>query len=84
MDLNPAIHKMTTTSSNPKIGRVAQGRVKHLGYRYAAGVEVLGIEVAAGRPLRFRKLRDRIRAIKRRLPRISTLRKAGAVVSRCA
>eukprot|EP00959_Pyramimonas_sp_CCMP1952_P161246 3371842-Pyramimonas_sp.AAC.1 len=26
VDLNPATHKMTITSSNPKIGRVAQGR----------------------------------------------------------
>eukprot|EP00959_Pyramimonas_sp_CCMP1952_P121086 2531543-Pyramimonas_sp.AAC.1 len=26
MDLNPATHKMTTTSSNPKFGRLVQGR----------------------------------------------------------
>eukprot|EP00959_Pyramimonas_sp_CCMP1952_P209363 4380073-Pyramimonas_sp.AAC.2 len=39
MGPNPATHKMTITSSSPKIGRVVQGMVEHLGYRYAAALE---------------------------------------------
>eukprot|EP00959_Pyramimonas_sp_CCMP1952_P351057 7354353-Pyramimonas_sp.AAC.1 len=70
MDLAPAKHKMTIACSSTQIGKQVVRLVRHLGYRYASALEVLGIEVAAGRRLTYTRLRPRIARTRTRMPRL--------------
>eukprot|EP00959_Pyramimonas_sp_CCMP1952_P028861 605489-Pyramimonas_sp.AAC.1 len=75
---------MTVTSSGPQVGRAVAHRLRRKGFRHATVLEALGVEVAAGRRLSYRRLRKRILATRRRFPRLRMLRKAGAIVGRFA
>eukprot|EP00959_Pyramimonas_sp_CCMP1952_P098499 2059291-Pyramimonas_sp.AAC.1 len=51
---------MTVTSSDPQVGRAVAHRLRRKGFRYAAVLEALGVEAAAGRRLSHRRLRERM------------------------
>ena len=82
MDLQPSKSKMTVTCSSMVVANKVCRTVGRLGYRAVSALEVLGVEVASGRPLRFGKLKARIGKMKLRHRRFRKLRRAGPLLGR--
>eukprot|EP00959_Pyramimonas_sp_CCMP1952_P164150 3431914-Pyramimonas_sp.AAC.1 len=72
---------MTLTCSSPAIGMKIAKRLARRGFRYQSALEVLGIEVNAGRPIRHRRLRERIHNARKRQPRLRRIQKAGSLAA---
>ena len=82
VDLQPARHKMTVTGFDMSVARRVCRIVGSLGYRAVTALEVLGIEVAGGRALRFKRLGKRVQATRRRLPRLKMIKCIGPLIGR--
>eukprot|EP00959_Pyramimonas_sp_CCMP1952_P119518 2499185-Pyramimonas_sp.AAC.1 len=72
---------MRLTSSIPALGNHMAYQLRDLGYVYVEALEVLGIEVS-GRPVRYSRLRQRVRGVASRRPRFISLHRAGPLPSR--
>eukprot|EP00959_Pyramimonas_sp_CCMP1952_P101904 2131355-Pyramimonas_sp.AAC.1 len=75
---------MTVTSSNLEVARQVCRRIGVLGYRVVDALEVLGVEVASGRPIRFGRLKTRIGKMRVRQARFRRMRKAGPLLGKFA
>eukprot|EP00959_Pyramimonas_sp_CCMP1952_P024643 517225-Pyramimonas_sp.AAC.1 len=80
LGLPPARNNLSISSSIPGVARRVAARQHKFGYAYRSALEVIGIEVASGRPLRYRRLRERVSVASKRVPRLSQVRKAGPIV----
>eukprot|EP00959_Pyramimonas_sp_CCMP1952_P386507 8100284-Pyramimonas_sp.AAC.1 len=84
IELRAAKRKMTVTCSNLKFARQVCRRIGVLGYRVVDALDVLGVEVASGRPIRYARFKIRIGKMKVRQARFRRMRKAGPLLGKFA